>query len=291
MLTTSIQQAKAEAPVTMMTAERRRQILEVLATDSRAEVPALAARFGVSESTIRRDLQVLSQDGAVERTRGGAVPASRFEPSFREKETAHLPEKTAIARAAAELVQPGQTVFLDAGTTTLELARVLCGRTDVTVATNSIPIAVELAQHLRLIVTGGQAKEQTLALVGPLAERSIEQMHVDIAFLGMNGVAIGAGLTTPTWEEAATKARMIASGRTAVVLADSSKLGAVSFARVAGLDEVDLLLTDENAPADMVEALRAAGLRVEAAPNSSTSPTAADASATAAGHAGATGAA
>jgi DeoR family fructose operon transcriptional repressor len=275
----------------MMTAERRRQILEVLATDSRAEVPALAARFGVSESTIRRDLQVLSQDGAVERTRGGAVPASRFEPSFREKETAHLAEKTAIARAAAELVQPGQTVFLDAGTTTLELARVLCGRTDVTVATNSIPIAVELAQHLRLIVTGGQAKEQTLALVGPLAERSIEQMHVDIAFLGMNGVAIGAGLTTPTWEEAATKARMIASGRTAVVLADSSKLGAVSFARVAGLDEVDLLLTDENAPADMVEALRAAGLRVEVAPNSSTSPAAADASATAPGHAGATGAA
>ena len=250
----------------MMTAERRRQILDVLATDARAEVPALALRFGVSESTIRRDLQVLSQDGAVERTRGGAVPSSRFEPSFGEKETANRAQKVAIARAAADLVQPGQTVFLDAGTSTLELARVLRTRTDVTVATNSIPIAVELAQHLRLIITGGQVKEQTLALVGPLAERAIEQMHVDIAFLGMNGVAAGAGLTTPTWEEAATKARMIAAGRTAVVLADSSKLGAVSFARVAGLDEVDLLVTDDGAPAGEVEALQAAGLRVRAVP-------------------------
>ena len=250
----------------MMTAERRRQILDVLATDARAEVPALALRFGVSESTIRRDLQVLSQDGAVERTRGGAVPSSRFEPSFREKETANRAQKVAIARAAANLVQAGQTVFLDAGTSTLELARVLRTRTDVTVATNSIPIAVELAQHLRLIITGGQVKEQTLAMVGPLAERAIEQMHVDIAFLGMNGVAAGAGLTTPTWEEAATKARMIAAGRTAVVLADSSKLGAVSFARVAGLDEVDLLVTDDGAPAGEVEAIQAAGLRVRAVP-------------------------
>ncbi|MGC8633176.1 MAG: DeoR/GlpR family DNA-binding transcription regulator [Candidatus Limnocylindrales bacterium] len=275
----------------MMTAERRRQILEVLSTDSRAEVPALAARFGVSESTIRRDLQVLAQDGAVERTRGGAVPASRFEPSFREKETTHLAEKAAIARAASELVQPGQTVFLDAGTTTLELARLLCGRIDVTVATNSIPIAVELAQHLRLIVTGGQAKEQTLALVGPLAERSIEQMHVDIAFLGMNGVAVGAGLTTPTWEEAATKARMIASGRTAVVLADSSKLGAVSFARVAGLEEVDLLLTDDSAPADAVEALRAAGLRVDVVPSRPPLPGATGTAAPGAGQTAAPGAA
>ncbi len=250
----------------MMTAERRRQILDVLATDARAEVPALALRFGVSESTIRRDLQVLSQDGAVERTRGGAVPSSRFEPSFGEKETANRAQKVSIARDAAELVQPGQTVFLDAGTSTLELARVLRTRTDVTVATNSIPIAVELAQHLRLVITGGQVKERTLALVGPLAERAIEQMHVDIAFLGMNGVAAGAGLTTPTWEEAATKARMIAAGRTAIVLADSSKLGAVSFARVAGLDEVDLLVTDEGAPAGEVEALQAAGLRVRAVP-------------------------
>ena len=201
----------------------------------------------------------------MERTRGGAVPATRYEPSFVDKEGANRQQKQAIARAAAAIVEPGQTVFLDAGTTTLELARALRGRSDVTVATNSVPIAVELGGRVRLVLTGGTVRESTLALIGPLAERSIEQMHVDIAFVGMNGVSASAGFTTPTWEEAATKARMIAAARVAVVLADSSKLGAVTFARVAGLDEVDLLITDDGAPASEVEALRTGGLRVDVA--------------------------
>jgi DeoR family transcriptional regulator, fructose operon transcriptional repressor len=249
----------------MLVGERRRGILELLAADDRAEVGELAARFAVSESTIRRDLQVLSQYGAVERTRGGALPPSRFEPSFGEKETVNRAQKAAIAQVAAHLVEQGQTVFLDAGTTTLELARALRSRPDVTVATNSVPVAMELANRVRLIVTGGSVKEQTLALVGPLAERSIEQMHVDIAFIGMNGVSATAGLTTPTWEEAATKSRMIGAARVAVVLADSTKLGAVTFAHVAELDAIDLLITDETAPADQLVALRATGLEVRVA--------------------------
>lgn len=261
----------------MLAAERRRRIVELLAADERAEIPDLAHRFAVSESTVRRDLQSLSQDGAVERTRGGAVPSARFEPSFGEKASANRGQKRSIALAAAEMVQPGQTLFLDAGTTTLELARALRGRSDINVATSSIPIAVELAHRLRLVLTGGLVKESTLALVGPLAERTIEHMHVDIAFLGMNGVSATAGLTTPTWEEAATKTRMISAARTAIVLADSSKLGAVSFARVAGLDEVDLLITDDGAPAAEVEALRAAGLRVELAASSAAPPVRIDA--------------
>ncbi|HEY8870180.1 MAG TPA: DeoR/GlpR family DNA-binding transcription regulator [Candidatus Limnocylindrales bacterium] len=246
----------------MLVGERRRRIVEVLAADARASVADLAVRFAVSESTIRRDLQLLSENGAVERTHGGALPPSRFEPSFGEKETVNRSQKAAIAAAALDLVEPGQTVFLDAGTTTLELARLLRSRPDVTVASNSVPVAVELANRLRLILTGGTAKESTLALVGPLAERSIAEMHVDIAFLGMNGVSATAGFTTPTWEEAAAKARMIGSARLAVVLVDSTKLGAVTFAHVAGLDEVDLVITDDRAPADQIEALRAAGLDV-----------------------------
>lgn len=250
----------------MLVGERRRRIVELLATDDRAEVGALALRFGVSESTIRRDLQLLSENGTVERTRGGALPPSRFEPSFGEKETENRAQKRAIARAAAELVEPGQTIFLDAGTTTLELARALRTRNDITVASNSVPIAVELANRLRLMLTGGSVKESTLALIGPMAERSIEQMHVDIAFIGMNGVSATAGLTTPTWEEAAVKVRMIQSARLAVVLADSAKLGAVTFAHVAGLDEVDLLITDDGAPNGELEALRSAGLEIQVAP-------------------------
>jgi DeoR family transcriptional regulator, fructose operon transcriptional repressor len=251
----------------MLVGERRRKIVDVLESDDRAQVGELAALFGVSESTIRRDLQLLSETGVVERTHGGVLPPSRFEPSFRQKETENRAQKRAIARAAANLVQPGHAVFLDGGTTALELARELRVRTDITVASNSVPIAVELANRLRLILTGGSVKESTLALVGPIAERSIEQMHVDIAFIGMNGVSSTAGFTTPTWEEAATKVRMIRAGRMAVVLADSSKLGTVTFAHVARPDEVELLITDEAASAKEVEALRSAGLEVLIAPD------------------------
>jgi DeoR family transcriptional regulator, fructose operon transcriptional repressor len=249
----------------MLVGERRRKIVDILVSNDRAQVGDLAARFGVSESTIRRDLQLLSENGAVERTHGGVLPPSRFEPSFGQKETEHRAQKRAIARAAAELVPTGHTVFLDGGTTTFELARILRARTDITIASNSIPIAVELANHPRLILTGGSVKESTLALVGPIAERSIEEMHVDIAFIGMNGVSAAAGFTTPTWEEAATKSRMIRASRAAVVVADGSKLGFATFAHVARLDEVDLLITDEAAAYSEIEALRAAGLEVSVA--------------------------
>ena len=246
----------------MLVGERRRRIIELLASHERAQVGELAARFSVSESTIRRDLQLLSENGVLERTHGGALQPSRFEPSFGQKETESRQEKLAVAREAMRLIEQGQTIFLDAGTTTLELARLLPPRRDITVATNSVPIAAELANRVRLILTGGAVKELTLALTGPMAERSIEQMHVDIAFVGMNGVSASAGLTTPTLEEAATKAKMIASARLAVVLADSTKLGVVTFARVAGLDEVDLIITDERAPAAELELLRAAGVEI-----------------------------
>jgi DeoR family fructose operon transcriptional repressor len=249
----------------VLVGERRRKIIDILESDDRAQVGELAARFGVSESTIRRDLQLLSENGAVERTHGGVLPPSRFEPSFGQKETENRAQKRAIARFAAALVKTGHTVFLDGGTTTLELARILRARTDITVASNSVPIAVELANHPRLILTGGSVKESTLALVGPIAERSIEQMHVDIAFIGMNGVSATAGFTTPTWEEAATKSRMVRAGRMAVVLADSSKLGVVTFAHVARLDEVDLLVTDDAATGSEIGALRSAGLEVRLA--------------------------
>jgi DeoR/GlpR family transcriptional regulator of sugar metabolism len=250
----------------MLVGERRRRIVDLLASHERAEVGELAARFAVSESTIRRDLQLLSERGVLERTRGGALHPSRFEPSFGQKSTESRAEKEAIAAEAVRLIDEGQTILLDAGTTTLELARALRMRRDITVVTNSVPIALELANRVVLILTGGVVKESTLALIGPIAERSIEQMHVDIAFIGMNGVSATAGLTTPTLEEAATKARMIGAARLAVVLADSTKLGAVTFARVAGIDEVDVIITDGRAPAAELVALRSVGTEVRVAP-------------------------
>ena len=249
----------------MLTAERRRHILEILATDERAEVSVLATRFDVSESTIRRDLESLARSGAIERTRGGAVPALRLEPSFAQKRRSHEAEKLAIARTAARLVEPGSSVLLDAGTTTLSVARALRGIRDLTVATTSLPIALELADRAWVTVVGGALRERTVALVGPLAERAIEQLHVDIAFLGTNGVAVGAGFTTPTWEEASVKSRMIGAATTAVVVADGSKVGEITFARICDLGEVDLLVTDSSAPPAELTALRTAGLRIDVA--------------------------
>jgi DeoR family fructose operon transcriptional repressor len=249
----------------MLTAERRRHILGILAADERAEVSDLAARFDVSESTIRRDLESLARSGAIERTRGGAVPALRLEPSYAQKRHSHEVEKLAIARAAARLVEPGASVLLDAGTTTLSVARALRGIRELTVATTSLPIALELADRARVIVVGGALRDRTVALVGPLAERAIDQLHVDIAFIGTNGVAVGAGFTTPTWEEASVKARMIGAATTAVVVADGSKVGEITFARICDLDAVDLLVTDESAPPAELTALRTAGLRIDVA--------------------------
>lgn len=249
----------------MLTAERRRQILDILAADERAEVAELAQRFAVSESTVRRDLESLARSGAIERTRGGALPSMRLEPSFAQKRRSHEVEKLAIARAAARLIEPGSSVLLDAGTTTLEIARALRDVRDLTVATTSLPIALELASRAQVTVVGGALKERTVALIGPLAERAIEQLHVDVAFVGANGVSVAAGVTTPTWEEASVKARMIAAATTAVVVADGSKIGEVTFARVASLDEVDLLITDASASTTELAGLRTGGLRVEIA--------------------------
>jgi DeoR family fructose operon transcriptional repressor len=251
---------------TMLTAERRRRILEMLATDERVEVSGLAEHFDVSESTVRRDLRTLARSGTIERTHGGALASTILEPSFARKRTENRPQKLAVGRAAARLVEPGATVFFDAGTTTLEVARAIGSVRNLTVVTTSLAIALEMVERATVHVVGGTLKERTMALIGPMAERSIDQMHVDLAFIGANGVAVGAGITTPTWEEASVKARMIATATTAVVVADGSKVGAVTFARVAGLEEVDLFITDDGAPAQEIQKLRSAGLRVEVAP-------------------------
>lgn len=256
----------------MLTAERRRRILEILAADERAEVAGLAARFDVSESTVRRDLGLLARSGAIERIHGGALASALLEPSFAQNRAANRPQKQAIARAAARLVEPGATIIFDAGTTTLELARAIRSVRNLTVVTTSLSIALELAERATVLVIGGTLKERTMALIGPMAERSIEQMHVDMAFIGANGVSASAGVTTPTWEEASVKAGMIATATIAVLVADGSKVGAATFARVVGLDAIDLFITDDSAPASELQKLRAAGLQIEVVSVDSAAP-------------------
>ncbi len=234
----------------MFPEERRRRILEMMRSGKAVTVADLAAVFEVSESSIRRDLRELERSGLLARTHGGAVPVegTLSEPTFAEKTSRNLPQKRAVARVAAGLVKDGDSIILDAGTTTLEIARQLRQRRNLTVVTNAFHIAAELADcpSIRVIVTGGEVKGNTLALVGPVAERTLEEVNVDRTFLGTNGIDLARGLTTPTEAEAAVKRRMIAAARQTVVVADHTKLGKVAFATIAPVTGVQMLVTDRD---------------------------------------------
>lgn len=250
----------------MFPEERRRVILERMRSGMAVKVGDLSAEFGVSESTIRRDLRDLEESGLLERTHGGALPAesTQAEPSFAEKTDQQLAEKQAIGTLAASLVRDGDSVILDAGTTTLEVARALRGRRNLTVVTNAFHIAAELADldSVQVIVTGGTVKGNTLALVGPMAERSFDELNVDWAFIGTNALDLQRGLTTPTQTEAQVKRRMIAAARNVAVVVDSSKVGKLSFATIAPVQQIQTLVSDTGLPADVVVELQRRGVRV-----------------------------
>jgi len=250
----------------MFPEERKRLILERVRTGASVTVQDLSQAFGVSESTIRRDLRELEREGLLERTHGGAVPAdpTREEPSYAEKSDQNRAEKVAIARVAAGMVHDGASIILDAGTTTLEVARLLKDRRNLTVVTNAYPIAAELADAsgVEVIVTGGSVRGNTLALVGPLAEQALEQVNVDMVFLGTNGIDLERGLTTPTPAEASVKRRMIAAAGKVVVVADSTKVGRVAFATVAPVASMHMLISDRGIDQRFAGELVARGIQV-----------------------------
>lgn len=250
----------------MFPEERRRLILERMRSGVAVKVGELSTEFDVSESTIRRDLRELAESGLLERTHGGALLADSTldEPSFAEKTDQQLSEKQAIGALAASLVRDGDSVILDAGTTTLEVARALRGRRNLTVVTNAFHIAAELADldSIHVVVTGGSIKGNTLALVGPMAERSLEEINADWAFIGTNGIDLERGLTTPTHAEAAVKRRMLAAARQVAVVTDSSKVGKVSFATIAPVSDLHMVITDHGADPDFVASLINRGMKV-----------------------------
>lgn len=245
-------------------ADRFGRILELLARDGSVSVVALAGDLGVSEATVRRDLQLLGEQRLLERSHGGAVAHGTAHELPVRYRTGRSEEKQRIARAAAGLVDAGMAVGLTGGTTTTEVARVLAARHDLTVVTNALNIAVELAVHanLKLIVTGGVARSASYELVGPLADATLQGIYVDLAFVGVDGIDAARGLTTQNEVEAATNRALIARAGRTVVVADGSKLGRVAFAFIAGVEPVEELLTDADADPAEVERLRAAGLRV-----------------------------
>jgi DeoR family fructose operon transcriptional repressor len=242
----------------MFAEQRQRKILERLANHQSVRVSELASSFHVSEASTRRDLQCLEEAGLLRRTHGGAVVSqtSSFEPSLAEKEDRLKDEKAAIAREAVALIQDGETIMLDAGSTTFEIARQLRERRNITIVTNAVNIARELAAaNLDVTLTGGSLRPLTFSLVGPIAETALSGLHVDKLFLATNGVDLKHGLTTPNMAEAQTKRAMIESAREVILVADHSKLGRISFCQFCPLTRVHCLITDAGAPSEFLRAL------------------------------------
>ncbi|PZA06866.1 MULTISPECIES: DeoR/GlpR family DNA-binding transcription regulator [unclassified Meiothermus] len=253
----------------MKTEDRRSKIIELLERKGSVQVDELVGLFGVSHVTIRKDLTELEGRGLLHRTHGGATAAhkSLFNPSFREKIHLQQAEKQAIAQAALEYIEEGDTLVLDAGTTTLVLAQLMKRRfRSLYVITNSVPIALELSEtRWDLLLLGGQVRHHSMALIGPAAVRTLEVYHADKAFMSATGVTAVKGYTTPNPYEAQTKQAMIRSVDTAYALVDSSKLGRATLASFAALEEIDLLITDEGAPKDFLQHLERQGLKYQAA--------------------------
>lgn len=250
----------------MYAEERQQTILTRARGEGRVEVASLATELGVTQETIRRDLDRLERQGLVRRVHGGAIPTGRldFEPGLSQRDSTASAEKAGIARAAVALLPRQGTVLLDAGTTTARLATLLPDDADLTVVTNALPIATSLASRSGITVhlVGGRVRSRTLAAVDTWAVDTLSRLNVDVVVLGTNGFSIARGLTTPDPSEAGVKSAMVAAGRRVVALADSTKFGNDQLARFAELRDVDVLITDHGLAADDVAAIERQGPEV-----------------------------
>ncbi|HMT88619.1 MAG TPA: DeoR/GlpR family DNA-binding transcription regulator [Dermatophilaceae bacterium] len=250
----------------MYAAERQQRILTVARAAGRVEVLSLADDLAVSPETIRRDLTNLERVGALRRVHGGAIPVERlgFGPSVATRAERFVAEKERIAKLALDLVPEEGTLLLDAGTTTLRLAEALPRDRELTVVTNSLPIAAAVSSNpaIQLYLLGGRFRSRTQAAVGEWSQNMLAELTVDVAFLGTNGVSLARGLTTPDPSEALSKRAMVAAARRCVLLADSSKVGAEHFCRFATLDDIAVVVTDTGLDEDTATDIESLGPEV-----------------------------
>jgi DeoR/GlpR family transcriptional regulator of sugar metabolism len=250
----------------LLAEQRRALILDEVRRRGGVRVNELTRKLNVSDMTVRRDLDALAHQGVVEKVHGGAVPvaeASTHEPGFEAKSGLEQSAKEAIARAAASMVQPGSAIALSGGTTTFALAHHLLDVPDLTVVTNSVRVADVFHAGQRraalgaqsagrpgaatVVLTGG-VRTPSDSLVGPVADRAIRSLHFDLLFLGVHGLSVEAGLSTPNLAEAETNRQFVRSARRVVVIADHTKWGTVGLSSFATLEEVSTLVTDSGIP-------------------------------------------
>ncbi|MDM5213037.1 DeoR/GlpR family DNA-binding transcription regulator [Peribacillus sp. NJ4] len=250
----------------MYSEERKLKIIDFITNYSRASVQDLSDFLKVSQSTIRRDLKELQTTNQIQRTHGGAVSlqAVNFEPKIMDKEVEYVQEKKAIAKKAVEFIEDGDTILLDAGTTTLPILEDLQQFSQLTIVTNSILIMRNFKPYagIEILFLGGSLRNETLASVGPFAEHNLEMIRVDKAFVAINGVHLTEGLTTPNLIEARIKKLMIQNAQQVILLSDSSKMGKVSFAKVADLQEIDKFIVDDRLHPSFKKSLEDLGVEV-----------------------------
>ena len=246
-----------------VTSARQATILKILARDGFVDVGNLKRLLDCSEATVRRDLAHLQQAGYLRRTHGGAVSNNVRELPFRAKLGTMAEAKQRIAQEAAETIGEGQAIGFTGGTTTQQVARKLASRTGLTVVTNSLTVAMELADSdTRVIVTGGELRRQTYEFVGPLAEPVASQIHLDLMFVGVDGMSLDGGLTTHNPMEAAINRVLIDCSDEVTIVADHTKIGREAFAQIAPFDVVSTLITDVDAAEEQTTEFEKAGVRV-----------------------------
>jgi DeoR family fructose operon transcriptional repressor len=249
----------------LLTEERRIAIVERAKKDGRVDVVTAAQEFSVAVETIRRDLDVLQRRGLMRRVHGGAIALDRFsrEYSVAERRALNFESKKKIAEIASHYIPDSGSVYLDAGTSTECLAPYLRDKKNLTVITNSLILATQIADSTtQVILLSGRIRPVTLSAVGELALSAMENFHADIAFLGTNGVDTEIGFTTPDPDEAAVKRKMIAHSRETIMIADSSKFGKTCASRFARISDVDRIVTNLEADQDLIFEVEKSGVEV-----------------------------
>jgi DeoR family transcriptional regulator of aga operon len=263
---TRVARARNEDGAKMLIEERRQHIVALTQENGRVVIADLSQDLGISRLTIRKDLDYLQEIGILHRTHGGAVlrkSGALFDPPLKEKEGRQSKEKQRISIAAAELVQEGQCVLLDSGTTTMAVAKALKKFRHLTIVTNAVNIAAELAgTDFEIILTGGTLRKNSLSLVGPLAEETLRDMHVDFLFLGVDGFDLEIGLTTPNFLASRVNRAMVRAATTVVAVCDSTKFGRRSLSKIVDVTSIHHVITDNNLPTAVAEAIRGMNVKL-----------------------------
>ena len=249
-----------------LTLNRRKRIVEILESDGNVRNSDLCRIFNVSAVTIRNDLEKLENKGLLIRTRGGGIKTHRVRVDYQisSELTNHLKDKQAIGKKAAELVKENDTIIIDSGTTALEMAKNLSTLKNLTIITNALNVASQFLNNtdISVIIPGGNLRQSTLSLIGPIAEKGIRSVYCDKVFLGVNGINSEYGISTTHLEDASLNRLMIESSKEVIVISDSSKFMKRSFSLISPINKIHTIITDSNIPPDEHGRLKSAGINV-----------------------------